>query len=159
MMFTEHVPSAKVADYEKWSAGIHGDTKRYEGFISVDVIRPGEGDGLEFTTLVKFDSCDNLKRWKDSTSLANWLVDLPELLVNQTHEQSSIGMQLWFDRPKNPRSAAEPPFWKRVIVGVICVYPLIRACKLNCVSAHASIPCTGGNHEQRNNERPRPRAV
>ncbi|MEY2908879.1 MAG: hypothetical protein RLZZ602_1402, partial [Pseudomonadota bacterium] len=54
---------------------------RYEGFISVDVIRPGEGDGLEYTTLVKFDSCDNLKRWRDSTSLANWLVDLPELTV------------------------------------------------------------------------------
>jgi antibiotic biosynthesis monooxygenase (ABM) superfamily enzyme len=81
MMFAEHVPPAKVADYEKWSAGIHGDAKRYEGFISVDVIRPGEGDGLEYTTLVKFDSCDNLKRWRDSTSLANWVVDLPELTV------------------------------------------------------------------------------
>jgi antibiotic biosynthesis monooxygenase (ABM) superfamily enzyme len=74
-MFTEHVPSAKVADYEKWSAGIHGDTKRYEGFISVDVIRPGEDDGLEHTKLVKFDSCDNLKRWRDSTSLRKLRVD------------------------------------------------------------------------------------
>ena len=125
MMFTDHVRPAKVADYEEWSAGIHGDAKRFDGFISVDVIRPGEGNGPEYTTLVKFDSCDNLKKWRDSTSLADWLEDLPDLLAKETHEQSSIGMQLWFDRPRRSQLDAEPPFWKRVIVGVVCVYPLI----------------------------------
>jgi antibiotic biosynthesis monooxygenase (ABM) superfamily enzyme len=56
IMFTDHVRPAKVADYEKWSAGIHGDSKRFEGFISVDVIWPGESNSPECTTLVKFDS-------------------------------------------------------------------------------------------------------
>ena len=33
MMFTDRVRPAKVAVHEKWSAGIHGDAKRYEGSL------------------------------------------------------------------------------------------------------------------------------
>ena len=35
------------------------------------------------------------------------------------------GLELWFDRPDTPQQLKEPPFWKQVIIGVICVYPLV----------------------------------
>ncbi len=125
IMFTDRVKPDKTAEYEVWSAGIHGDAKRFPGFMSVDVIRPNESSHPEYTTLVKFDNCENLKRWRDSTTLAKWLERLPDLLIGNTYAQASVGLELWFDRPNIPQTLIEPPFWKRVVIGVICVYPLI----------------------------------
>jgi len=125
IMFTDHVRTDKVAEYETWSAGIHGDAQRFPGHISVDVIRPDSTGIPEFTTLVKFDNQANLKRWRDSTGLAEWLEQLPELLVGSTHAQKSVGPQLWFDRPRAAPQTEEPPFWKRTLIGIGCVYPLI----------------------------------
>jgi len=127
VMFTEFVRPEKRAEYEQWSRSVHSEAKQFKGFLSVDVIRPGARDAMAYTTLMKFDNYENLKHWTDSTSLAQWFERLPELLIKKTQPQSSIGMQLWFDRPSAPQFLVEPPFWKSVVVGVICVYPLILA--------------------------------
>ena len=127
VMFTEFVRPEKSAEYEQWSRGVHNEAKQFTGFISVDVIRPGAGDSLGYTTLMKFDSYENLKHWTDSASLAQWMERLPGFLIKKTQPQSSVGMQLWFDRPSAPQALVEPPFWKSVVIGVICVYPLILA--------------------------------
>ncbi len=47
-------------------------------------------------------------------------------------------LEPWFDRPGIPQRLKEPPIWKQVFIGVICVYPLILL--LNLVLA----PLTGG---------------
>ena len=125
IMFSDHVKPSKIAEYEAWSTGIHSDAKRYTGYVSVDVIRPNESTHPEYTTLVKFDNCENLKLWRDSSSLATWLEKLPPLLAGNTHAQTSVGIDLWFDRPNIVQAITEPPFWKQVAIGVMCVYPLI----------------------------------
>jgi antibiotic biosynthesis monooxygenase (ABM) superfamily enzyme len=125
IMFTDHVKPDKIAQYEAWSAGTHGDAKRFPGYVSVDVIRPNENSHPEYTTLVKFDNCENLKHWRDSASLTTWLEQLPVLLSGNTYAQTSVGLQLWFDRPNIPQMLTEPPLWKQVAIGVMCVYPLI----------------------------------
>jgi len=124
-MFTDRVKPGKTAEYDAWSAGINGDVKRFPGFVSVDVIRPEDGDHLEYITLVKFDSCENLKRWKESPNLAKWMKKLPNLLAGSSRTQERVGLELWFDRPSSSQSLKEPPFWKRVVIGLVCVYPLI----------------------------------
>lgn len=125
VMFTEYVRPDRIEDFEQWSAGVHSDARQSSGFISVDVIRPTSGDVFEYTTLMKFDSYENLKRWSDSASLAHWMEQLPALLIVKTQPQSSVGMQLWFDRPGTPHPLIKPPFWKSSVVGVISVYPLV----------------------------------
>ncbi len=137
-MFTDRIKPDKTDEYEAWSTGIHGDAKQFQGFLSVDVIRPKESSHPEYITLVKFDSCHNLKRWKESPNLAKGLEKLPNLLITDSHAQESVGLELWFDRPNIPQRQKEPPFWKRVVIGVICVYPLIL------LLSWALAPVTGG---------------
>ncbi|MDB4224624.1 hypothetical protein N9850_12700 [Granulosicoccus sp.] len=55
-MFTEFVRPEKSTEYEQWSRQVHSEAKQFKGFLSVDVIRPGAGDTMAYTTLVKFDS-------------------------------------------------------------------------------------------------------
>ncbi len=124
-MFTDRVRPDKVNEYEAWSTSIHREIKKFPGFLSVDVIRPDDSSHLEYITLVKFDSCENLKRWRDSPIMAERLGKLPDLLVGDPHAQECVGLELWFDRPSVSRRLKEPPFWKQVIVGVVCVYPLV----------------------------------
>ena len=137
-MFTDRVKPDKTAEYDAWSAGINGEVKQFSGFISVDVIRPKETSCPEYITLVKFDSCENLIRWKESPNLAKWLEKLPDLVVGDPRTQERVGLELWFDRPGISQRLKEPPFWKRVFIGVICVYPLIL------LLSWALAPVTGG---------------
>lgn len=124
-MFTDHVRPDKVNEYEDWSTGIHSEIKQFPGFLSVDVIRPEDSSHLEYITLLKFDSCENLKRWQDSSIIAELLEKLPDLLVGEPHAQECEGLELWFDRPSVSRRLKEPSFWKQVIIGIVCVYPLV----------------------------------
>ena len=124
-MFTDRVKPDKINEYEAWSKGINGDAKKFSGFLSVDVIRPEKNNYPEYITLVKFNSYENLMQWKESSNLTKWLVKLPELLISDTHAQECVGLDLWFDRPNVSKKFNDPPFWKQVIIGVICVYPLI----------------------------------
>ena len=137
-MFTDRVRPDETDDYQAWSTGIHGDIKQFPGYLGVDVIRTNESDDPEYVTLVKFDNRENLKRWKESATVAKWLDKLPDLLIGNSHKRESVGRQLWFDRPNISQRLKEPPFWKRVIIGVICVYPLILLLHL------ALGPVTGG---------------
>ena len=124
-MFTDRVKPDRIAEYDAWSAGINGDVKQFPGFLSVDVIRPEDSDHPEYITLVKFNSCKHLKRWRESPNAAKWMEKLPNLLAGSSHKQEGVGLELWFDRPNSSQSLKEPPFWKQVLIGVICVYPLI----------------------------------
>ena len=125
MMFTDRVKREKIDEYEVWSTGALGDAKQFTGFLGADVIRPEESGLQEYITLVRFNSCINLKAWRESSSLASWHKKLPELLIVDPHHQEASGLELWFDRPDTPQSLKEPPFWKQVVIGVICVYPLV----------------------------------
>ena len=124
-MYTDRVKPDMIVEYDAWSAGVNGDVKRFPGFLSVDVIRPEDSDHPEYITLVKFDSCENLKRWRESPNSAKWMEKLPMLLAGSSHAQERFGLELWFDRPSSSQSLKEPPFWKQVLIGVVCVYPLI----------------------------------
>ncbi len=47
------------------------------------------------------------------------------MLVSDSFVQVCEGLELWFDRPTTTRDLKEPPLWKQVIIGVVCVYPLV----------------------------------
>jgi len=124
-MFTDLVKPGKTKEFETWLTEIHNITKEFEGFISVDMIRPTDLSILEYITLVKFDSYENLMVWKESPITAKCVEKLPDLIITALEAQEATGLQLWFDRPIAHLKSKEPPFWKQAVVGVICVYPLI----------------------------------
>ncbi len=125
MMFSDHVKPEKINEYEQWIQGIHNEAKTFEGFIEVNVIKPKDTNSSEYITLLKFNSEEDMNRWKESSAHANWLEQLADLVDESADMQQASGMEMWFNRPKVLLSAAPPPFWKQVVLGVITVYPMI----------------------------------
>ena len=124
-MYTALVKPDKVPEFKVWLAGVNAAVKRRPGFVSVDVITSKHGELPEYITLVKFDRCENLKSWNESSELAKWIEQLPQFLVIPSHMQERVGLELWFDRPTSNIPLSQPPYWKRVAIGVMCVYPLV----------------------------------
>lgn len=123
LMVVDHVNRESVSDYEDWLTGIHGDLQNQRGFVSVDVIRHLDQPDPEYVILVKFDDRESLSRWRSSPELAAWLSKLEGLVARKPHFEEAIGLELWFDRASRPHRM--PAFWKRVILSIACVYPMI----------------------------------
>lgn len=125
-MYTARVKPHKINEYREWLAGINAAVMERPGFVSVDVISPDSKDGTEFITLVKFEGCEHLKSWNESECLASWLGKLPSMLAADSISQERVGLEIWFDRPKSSPEHLQAPYWKRVCIGVLCVFPLIN---------------------------------
>ncbi len=125
MMFTDRVKPEKIKDYEAWASGIHNDAKKFQGFLSVDIIKPDDFASPEYMALIKFDCQQNMNNWLHSENVAKWVRQLEDLLEAGPHAQQASGLELWFSRPKALVSAKPPPFYKQVILGVMTVYPMI----------------------------------
>lgn len=125
MMFMDRVKPDKIEEFEAWLRGIHSNAKTFNGFIDVNFIKPSDPTSLEYITIVKFDSQDNINSWMKSDSHAKWLSKMPELINQSMDAQKASGLELWFSRPKYLNSAIAPPFWKQVVLSVSIIYPLI----------------------------------
>jgi len=124
LMVVDHVKSECISDYESWLTGIHGDLQKQRGFVSVDVIRHLDQPNPEYVILVKFENQESLNRWRSSLRLADWLSKLEGLIEREPHFEEAIGLEIWFDRASLPQHIM-PAFWKRVVLSIACVYPMI----------------------------------
>lgn len=123
LMVVDHVNRESISDYEDWLNGIHGSLKKQHGFVSVDVIRHVDQPDPEFIILIKFENQESLNGWRTSSELAAWLSKLEGLVASEPHFEEAIGLELWFDRSSSQHRI--PTFWKRVILSIACVYPMI----------------------------------
>lgn len=123
LMIVDHVNRESLSDYEDWLAGIHGSLKNQRGFVSVDVIRHVDQPDPEYIILVKFENQERLDAWRTSPELAGWLSKLEGLVARKPHFEEAIGLEIWFDHASKQQRL--PAFWKRVILNIACVYPMI----------------------------------
>ncbi|NNE85568.1 MAG: hypothetical protein HKN28_16515 [Alphaproteobacteria bacterium] len=123
LMIVDQVNRESISDYEDWLTGIHGDLKNQRGFVSVDVIQHLNQPNPEYVILVKFENQQSLNTWRSSPELAVWLSKIEGLVASEPHFEEAIGLELWFDRASS--QDRKPAFWKRVVLAIACVYPMI----------------------------------
>ncbi len=124
VMIIDRVKPDKTEHYEQWLSGIHGDMRLFDGFQSVDIVRPASQANPEYMVLLKFENSELLRSWRNSENARQWLSQLPEFLRGDAHREEASGMEIWFSRP-DVLPEHSPPYWKSVVVGVISVYPLL----------------------------------
>lgn len=127
LVIAEIVKADRIADYEAWSKGINGAARDAPGFLGVDVIRPRDSDYPEYVVIVKFASYDHLRQWMQSPTYQAWVERSRPLIADRILQDQPHGLELWFnlrrDRPYN--NTPQPPYYKKVLLGVVAVYPLI----------------------------------
>lgn len=131
LVISEVIEPSRIEEYEAWTKGINQDAKRFEGFLGVDVIRPRDHGYPEYVVIVKFDTYVHLRNWLASPTYYAWMEKSYGLIAARTHQQLPSGMELWFTLPaartaKHAQAAhAQPDYYKKVVLGVLAVYPLI----------------------------------
>ena len=126
-VISEFVQSGRIQEYEDWVKGINQAAKEFEGFLGADVIRPRDHENPEYVVLVRFDTYQNIKKWRESSIYQTWIEKSQDFVTREeTHFQEASGLDLWFTRPKAiSNEPTQPAYYKKVIMGILAVYPLI----------------------------------
>lgn len=125
-VISEVVEPSRIPEYEAWTKGINQAARQFEGFLGVDIIRPRDHAYPEYVVIVKFNNYVNLRTWITSVTYRKWMEQSHKFIAERSHQQLPNGIELWFSLPKGTRQKlSQPAYYKKVILGILAVYPLI----------------------------------
>ena len=127
LVISERIDPEKMDEYETWATGINQAVQLAEGFIGVEVLRPRDNAYADYVVIVRFDSYDHLRRWVTSPLYKQWIEKSQGLIARRSLRHMTTGMDIWFGDPASSSNPcpSSPPYYKKVILGVLAVYPLI----------------------------------
>ena len=121
---TDHVANQKQSQYEKHVGELHKMLKQQPGFLSVDTVRHEEGHQTEYTVLLRFADSGSATAWKSEPKIRAKLDEVHALTGGPAKIVEAAGLEMWVDHEPG-EEALMPPFWKRVLLSVLAVYPSI----------------------------------
>ena len=125
LVISEVVRPDRIQEYESWVKDFLKVVEQYDGFVGVDVLRPGDHTHPEYVIIVIFKGFGNLKNFQESASFDEWLSKAQEFIVGEAHIQKAAGYELWFTLPDESRFMPKPAYYKMVIVSTIAVFSLV----------------------------------
>lgn len=126
LVISEVVRADRILEYETWVKGINNAAQQFDGYVGVEVIRPRDHRYAEYVVIVKFDDYAHWRAWQTSSVYRDWLDKARHLIVSRTHQHQPAGLELWFTLPPNrSQQTSQPAYYKKVVLGVLAVYPLI----------------------------------
>lgn len=105
--------------YEAWLTEILGEVRRSPGYLGRDIFRPAHG-GRRYTSVVRFDSRENLERWSASPVRRAFIDEVSPLLEEGDRHEIRTGIDFWF----TPDGGPPPKRWKQFVLTLSAVYPL-----------------------------------
>ena len=114
------VKPGKEAAYREWETKIQQAQSKFPGYRGSYVQPPVAGE-LGWTTLMRFDTTEQLDRWLKSPERAA-LVKEAESLVDYAHlQQMGTSFPGWF--PTDPKTGKGPPNWKAAMLVLLGLFP------------------------------------
>jgi len=116
------VKAGKEAAYREWETKIQQAQSKFPGYRGSYVQPPVAGE-LGWTTLMRFDTTEQLDRWLKSPERAE-LVKESEPLVDYAHlQQMGTSFPGWF--PTDPKTGKGPPNWKAAMLVLLGLFPIV----------------------------------
>ncbi len=127
VVFVRNVKPNRKNDFEEWAKGINQAVKGFEGYLGMDVIRPGDHSHPEYVIVLRFDEYEHLRAWMGSTEREVWVKKSEEMTIGETHIQEAHGFEPWFTLPDHSTASAPPPRYKMALVTILAIYPPLFA--------------------------------
>jgi antibiotic biosynthesis monooxygenase (ABM) superfamily enzyme len=116
------VKPGKEAAYRDWETRIQQAQSKFPGYRGSYVQPPVSGE-LGWTTLMRFDTAEQLDRWLKSPERAA-LVKEAESLVDYAHlQRMGTSFPGWF--PTDPKTGKGPPNWKAGMLVLLGLFPIV----------------------------------
>jgi uncharacterized protein len=93
--------------------------RRFEGYLSTDVIRP-VGNHTTFTVIIRFGNVEALQTWMESDVRREFLHRIEHALEKGDRYVVQTGLDFWFTPP-----TSKPPVpWKQFVLTLSAIFPL-----------------------------------
>jgi uncharacterized protein len=116
------VKAGKEAAYREWETKVQQAQSKFPGYRGSYVQPPIAGE-LGWTTLMRFDSAEQLDKWLKSPERAA-LVREAEPLVDYAHlQRMGTSFPGWF--PTDPKTGQGPPNWKAAMLVLLGLFPIV----------------------------------
>ena len=116
------VKPGKEAAYREWETRIQQAQSKFPGYRGSYVQPPVSGE-LGWTTLMRFDTAEQLDTWLKSPERAA-LVKEAESLVDYAHlQRMGTSFPGWF--PTDPKTGKGPPNWKAGMLVLLGLFPIV----------------------------------
>ena len=119
-IFTRIVKTDRIQDFEGWLKGINEVVRQFDGYLGMDVIRPGDHDRPEYVTILRFENYDDIKQWQESPDRIEWVEKSNDMTVGDPHLQEAHGLESWFTLPDRQTAVLPPAKYKMAILTVAC---------------------------------------
>ncbi|UWQ35333.1 hypothetical protein K3555_22650 (plasmid) [Leisingera sp. M527] len=121
---TDHVPHDVSTVYEARARELHEMLNDCPGFLSTDTVRHKREHQIEYTIILRFSDQESAQNWEIRPDIAAKLKEITDLTGGAAQIVESAGLGLWVDHVPGAAPSL-PPFWKRVILSVLGVYPTL----------------------------------
>lgn len=121
VVFDKVKPDCLTA-FEDWQNRINSKLKESKGFVSVSSKKLDDATN-EYFTIYQFDSNETLQHWLDSDSKKKLLAEAKQYTLLEPKISLHQGLEIFFN--KKETESTQPPFYKKVLIGIVAVYPLI----------------------------------
>ena len=121
LVIQHKVRAPALASYEAWLKRTVSTARQQPGHLDVNVIRP-DGDGLHFTTVVRFADASLLQAWLNSAERQALVSEVLPLLEGGDNPQVHEDPEFWFTPPST--RAPQPPRWKQALLTYLVICPM-----------------------------------
>lgn len=123
VVITHRVRDGQQSGYEDWLNDIGPVCKRFPGHLDSQIIRPIAGITATYSVIVRFDTCDNLQNWMNSSERKRLIEKVRPMLARDDQFFIRSGLDFWFT-PEGAK-AKVPVRWKQFLITWSAIYPLV----------------------------------
>ena len=121
VIVTKVKPGMEAA-YRQWETRIQQAQSRFPGYKGSYVQPPIAGE-LGWTTLMRFDTAQQLEQWLKSPQRAALLVEAQPLIDYAHLQRMDSSFPGWF--PTDPDTGRAPPNWKAAMLVLLGLFPIV----------------------------------
>lgn len=118
-IITHTITAGEEARYEAWLSDILSLVSRAPGYLGREIFRPAQGTRT-YTSILRFDTYDNLNAWAHSDERKAMVSRVSDLLTKGDVHEVRTGVDFWF----TPQYVKPPRPWKQFLLVLSAIYPL-----------------------------------
>ncbi len=116
------IREGREAEYDHWLNEIGPLCRTYPGHLDYHIIRPIPGLTKNYTVVIRFETCEHLRAWMESSDRQR-LLEKAKSLLDEGKYTIRSGLDFWFAPPDE--DVKVPVQWKQFLVTWSAIYPLV----------------------------------
>ena len=127
VVIVRDIKPSRIADFEQWVKDVNQVVRKFDGYLGMDVIRPGDHAHPEYVIVLRFEEYEHSRAWMSSSARAAWVKKSEEMTLGETYIEEAHGFEPWFTLPDHSTFSAPPAKYKMSLLTILAIYPPLMA--------------------------------